>query len=120
MVALMIKEPVYGKGRNRLREFLTTCSKSHSKLGTGLETHIRTSHEQRPRSQKYHPAWTRGGRGRFGQSRAGQHQPLKAGDQLEMVEEETATHSSILCWRIPWTEELGRLQSVGSQESDTT
>ena len=55
----MIKEPVYGKGRNRLREFLTTCSKSHSKLGTGLETHIRTSHEQRHRSQKYHPAWTR-------------------------------------------------------------
>ena len=25
------------------------------------------------------------------------------------------THSSILAWRIPWTEELGRLQSVGSQ-----
>ena len=31
-----------------------------------------------------------------------------------------ATHSSILAWRIPWTEEPGRLQSVGSQESDTT
>ena len=26
-----------------------------------------------------------------------------------------ATHSSILAWRIPWTEELGRLQSMGSQ-----
>ena len=26
-----------------------------------------------------------------------------------------ATHSSILAWRIPWTEELGRLQSRGSQ-----
>ena len=26
-----------------------------------------------------------------------------------------ATHSSILAWRIPWTEELGRLQSIGSQ-----
>ena len=26
-----------------------------------------------------------------------------------------ATHSSILAWRIPWTEEAGRLQSVGSQ-----
>jgi len=24
------------------------------------------------------------------------------------------------CWRMPWTEELGRLQSTGSQESDTT
>ena len=31
-----------------------------------------------------------------------------------------ATHSSILAWRIPWTEEPGRLHSMGSQESDTT
>jgi len=31
------------------------------------------------------------------------------------LEEETATHSSILAWRIPWTEELGRLQSMESQ-----
>ena len=31
-----------------------------------------------------------------------------------------ATHSSILAWRIPWTEEPGGLQSLGSQESDTT
>ena len=31
------------------------------------------------------------------------------------------THSSTLAWKIPWTEEPGRLQSVGSQrESDTT
>ena len=29
------------------------------------------------------------------------------------------THSSILAWRIPCTEELGRLQSMGSQTSDT-
>ena len=29
-----------------------------------------------------------------------------------------ATHSSTLAWRIPWTEEPGRLQSMGSQESD--
>ena len=36
------------------------------------------------------------------------------------LEKEMATHSSILAWRIPWTEELGRLQSLGSQESDTT
>ena len=28
---------------------------------------------------------------------------------------EMATHSSILAWRIPWTEETGRLQSMGSQ-----
>ena len=36
------------------------------------------------------------------------------------LEEEMATHSSILAWRIPWIEEPGRLQSMGSQESDTT
>ena len=36
------------------------------------------------------------------------------------VEKEMVTHSSILAWRIPWTEEPGRLQSLGSQESDTT
>ena len=31
-----------------------------------------------------------------------------------------ATHSSILAWRVPWTEEPGGLQSVGSKELDTT
>ena len=31
-----------------------------------------------------------------------------------------ATHCSILAWRIPWTEEPGGLQSMGSQESDMT
>ena len=31
-----------------------------------------------------------------------------------------ATHSSILAWRIPWTQEPGRLKSMGSQESNTT
>ena len=31
-----------------------------------------------------------------------------------------ATYSSILAWRIPWTEELGGLQSTGHKESDTT
>ena len=33
---------------------------------------------------------------------------------------EMATHSSILAWRIPWTEEPGGLQSMGLQESDRT
>ena len=33
----------------------------------------------------------------------------------EPLEEEMATHSSILTWRIPWTEELSRLQFLGSQ-----
>ena len=36
----------------------------------------------------------------------GQEDPLK---------QEMATHSSILAWRIPWTEAPGRLQSLGSQ-----
>ena len=35
------------------------------------------------------------------------------------LEEKMTTHSSILAWRIPWTEEPGGLQSMGSQ-SDTT
>ena len=35
--------------------------------------------------------------------------------QEDPLEEEMATHSSILAWRIPWTEEPGELQSTGSQ-----
>ena len=38
----------------------------------------------------------------------------------EPLEEEMATHASILAWRIPWTEELGGLQSTGHKESNTT
>ena len=34
---------------------------------------------------------------------------------LGLLEKEMATHSSILAWKIPWTEEPGRLQSMGSQ-----
>ena len=33
----------------------------------------------------------------------------------DLLEKEMATHSSILAWKIPWTEEPGRLQSMGSQ-----
>ena len=33
----------------------------------------------------------------------------------ELLEKGTATHSSILAWRIPWTEEPGGLQSIGSE-----
>ena len=36
------------------------------------------------------------------------------------LEEEMATHSSILAWRIPWTEEPGGLQSLELHKSDTT
>ena len=55
--------------------------------------------------------------------------PASAGDvndtcsipgQEDSLEEGMAAHSSILAWKIPWTEEPGGLQSVGFQESDTT
>ena len=50
--------------------------------------------------------------------------PASAGDIRDMssvprlgrsLEKEMATHSSILAWRIPWTEEPGGLQSMGLQ-----
>ena len=37
-------------------------------------------------------------------------------DREDPLEKEMATHFSILAWRIPWTEEPGRLQSMGSQK----
>ena len=40
--------------------------------------------------------------------------------QEDPLEKEMATHSSIRVWRIPWTEEPGGLQCMGSEESDTT
>ena len=43
-------------------------------------------------------------------------QSLDWGDPLE---NEMATHSSILAWEIPWTKEPGELQSMGSQKSWT-
>ena len=35
--------------------------------------------------------------------------------QEDLLEKEMATHSSILAWKIPWMEDPGRLQSMGSQ-----
>ena len=37
----------------------------------------------------------------------------------DALEEGVATHSSILAWRIPWTEEPGRLQSTGVTKNQT-
>ena len=37
----------------------------------------------------------------------------------DLLEKEMAIHSNSLAWRIPWTEEPGRLQSMGSQKSVT-
>ena len=48
--------------------------------------------------------------------------PANAGDagsipgQEDPLEEEMATYYSIFAWKIPWTEEPGRLQSMGSQK----
>ena len=39
--------------------------------------------------------------------------------QEHPLEKEMATHSSILAWEIPWTEEPGGLQSMGLQKSQT-
>ena len=36
------------------------------------------------------------------------------------LEKEMAIHSRTIAWKIPWTEELGRLQSMGLQKSDKT
>ena len=36
--------------------------------------------------------------------------------QEDPLEEEMGTHSTILAWNIPWTEEPGRLQSMGSEK----
>ena len=50
----------------------------------------------------------------------------EAGDMVQFLggedplEEGKATHSSILAWRISWTKEPGKLQSMGLQEFDTT
>ena len=40
--------------------------------------------------------------------------------QEDQLEKEMATHTSVLVWRIPWTEEPGGLQSTELQELDTT
>ena len=43
---------------------------------------------------------------------------LRSLDWEDPLEKKVATHSSILAWEISWAEELGRLQSMGSQELD--
>ena len=40
---------------------------------------------------------------------------VQALGQEDLLEKEMATHSSILAWKIPWMEDPGRLQSMGSQ-----
>ena len=52
--------------------------------------------------------------------RNGQETQVPPLGQEDPLEEEMAAHSSILAWESPLTEEPGGLQSMGSQESDTT
>ena len=46
-----------------------------------------------------------------------QETPLRSLGWEDPLEEEMATHFSILAWEVPWTEEPGRLQSMGLQKS---
>ena len=46
---------------------------------------------------------------------AKQEMQVQSLDQVDPLEKEMATHSSTPAWRIPWTEEPGALQSMGSQ-----
>ena len=46
-----------------------------------------------------------------------QETQIRSLDQEDPLEREMATHCSILAWRIPWTEEPGGLQSMGSQRA---
>ena len=48
-----------------------------------------------------------------------QEKQVQSLGQEDPLEKKMATHSSILAWEIPWTEEPGRLQSMGSQKSQT-
>ena len=50
-----------------------------------------------------------------GQCRREQERWVQPLGQEDALEEETGAHSSILAWRIPWTEEPGGIQSMGSQ-----
>ena len=49
-----------------------------------------------------------------------QETPVRFLGQEDPLEKEMATHSSTLAWKIPWTEEPGRLQSMGLQGLDMT
>ena len=44
-----------------------------------------------------------------------QETQVRSLDQEDSLENEMATHSSSLAWKIPWSEKPGRLQSIGSQ-----
>ena len=47
-----------------------------------------------------------------------QEMPVPFLDPEDLLEKGMATHSSIVAWRIPWTEESGGLQFMGSQRAE--
>ena len=49
-----------------------------------------------------------------------QEMQVQSLDREDPLEEEMATHSSILAWRIPWTDEPGGLESMGVIDSQTS
>ena len=49
-----------------------------------------------------------------------QETQIRSLGQKDLLEEEMANHSTILAWRIPWTEEFGGLQVMGSQRVRNT
>ena len=49
-----------------------------------------------------------------------QEKRVQSLSQEDPMEEEMATHSNILAWKVPWTEEPGGLQSWGLKEADMT
>ena len=59
------------------------------------------------------PRWLNGKE--FACQRRRHRRHIRALAWIDPLEEEMATHSRILAWRIPWTEEPGGLQSMGSQ-----
>ena len=54
-----------------------------------------------------------------GSQRVG-HDLVTEQQSIKQMEKEMATYSSILAWRVPWTEKPGGLQSVGHKESNKT
>ena len=49
-----------------------------------------------------------------------QETKVESPGQEDLLEEDMATHTNILAWRIPWTEEADGLQSMGSQRVGMT
>ena len=59
---------------------------------------------------KYLPRWLRGKE--FANA---EETHVRSFSWEDLLEEQMATHSNIFAWKIPWTKEPGRLQSLGSQ-----